>query len=399
MFKFLYEVTEKDKVNVGLKAYNCSRLLGLKVKSKNGFVIYNNLESKDIEYIEKYAKENVLYAVRSSMQNEDGIQTSNAGLYKSMIAVRKKDLVENIKYVFESAINCKQRAVLVQELVVSEAAGVIFTRNPIYNEESMVINACLGAGENVVSSIMEEDKYEISEKGIQAYPAEKRAVFTYGWDCIPGEHIWLNKIETRVVISNEYKTIHSIYYEYTRQCVLCKEQLEELYSIAMYLKTIFKCELDIEFAIEKNSIYVLQVRPITVFNCIKEENKVKEVEEGELKGQIVSQGKFCGEALFIDVAHMSNIIEQEDKFVNKVIVIYELIPEVLHCLDKIGAIVTAKGGVLSHGAIMAREKGIPCISGLGDQIYEIRTGMIVNVNAEKGEILIGTSSINNAGVS
>ncbi len=198
----------------------------------------------------------------------------------------------------------------------------------------------------------------------------------------------MNGIEVRTVISNDYKTIHSVFYEGTKIPVLRREQVMELYRTASYLCKVFKQQLDIEFAIEKDVIYILQIRPITVRNQI-ERVEYQESAEGGLIGQVVSLGEFCGKAIFIDITHVDNESVLYEKCRGKVLVVDELVPELLYCVDSVGAILTAKGGVLSHGAIMAREKRIPCVSGLGDKIYGIKTGMVVKVNANKGEICIG----------
>lgn len=391
MFRLLSEITENEKDNVGLKAYNCSRLLKLGVNTKEGFVIFGSFEKTDIKLIEQYAKENILYAVRSSMGDEDGTESSNAGRYESVLGAKKENLIDEIEYVMESAGDCKERAVLIQELVISEAAGVIFSINPVYKTETMLINACLGAGENVVSSLMEADTYEVGEDKIKSCPKERRVVFSYGIDSYPGEHMLLNGIEVRTVISNDYKTIHSVFYEGAKEPVLKEKQIKELYMIAKQLREIFDEELDIEFAIEREDVYILQVRPITAISQI-ERTEPEELAEGALQGQVVSKGEFSGEAVFVDIAHLEYIEMKRGLYKDKILVVYELVPELVYCLDGVVAILTAKGGVLSHGAIMAREKGIPCISDLGEKIHGIKTGTILKVNADRGEIYIGEGS-------
>lgn len=391
MFRLLSEISEDEKKDVGLKAYNCSKLLKLGVNTKDGFVIFGSFEKKDTELIERYAKENVLYAVRSSMGDEDGTESSNAGRYESVLGVIKEDLITEIEYVLENSGEATERAVFVQELVISEAAGVMFTKNPVYKTEMMLINACLGAGENVVSSVMEADTYEVGEGIIKSYPKERRVVFSYGIDSYPGEHMLLNGIEVRTVISNDYKTIHSVFFEGSKEPVLKEKQIKELYSIAKWLRTIFGEELDMEFAIEKDTLYILQVRSITAMSQI-ERSESEELTEDAIHGQVVSKGEFSGEAVFVDIAHIEDIATERGVYKDKILVVYELVPELVYCLDGVGALLTAKGGVLSHGAIMAREKGIPCISGLGDKIYRFKSGLTLKVNADKGEIVFGEAS-------
>jgi pyruvate,water dikinase len=44
------------------------------------------------------------------------------------------------------------------------------------------------------------------------------------------------------------------------------------------------------------------------------------------------------------------------------------------------------GGPLSHGAIVAREVGIPCVIGTGDGTRRIRDGEVVLVDGDRGEV-------------
>lgn len=52
------------------------------------------------------------------------------------------------------------------------------------------------------------------------------------------------------------------------------------------------------------------------------------------------------------------------------------------------AVVTDLGGMLSHGAIVARELGIPCVSGTGDATRLIRTGQHLRVDGDRGWVEI-----------
>jgi pyruvate,water dikinase len=46
------------------------------------------------------------------------------------------------------------------------------------------------------------------------------------------------------------------------------------------------------------------------------------------------------------------------------------------------------GGPLSHGAIVAREMGIPCVIGTGDGTRRIGDGTVVEVDGDRGEVLL-----------
>jgi pyruvate,water dikinase len=53
----------------------------------------------------------------------------------------------------------------------------------------------------------------------------------------------------------------------------------------------------------------------------------------------------------------------------------------------ISGIVTEIGGTISHGAVIAREYGIPCLIAVENACKTFKTGDIVMLDAEVGEIV------------
>ena len=50
------------------------------------------------------------------------------------------------------------------------------------------------------------------------------------------------------------------------------------------------------------------------------------------------------------------------------------------------------GGTLSHGAIVARELGIPCVINTGDGSRRLRTGDRVHVDGDAGTVRVLASA-------
>ncbi|MGE5673032.1 MAG: PEP-utilizing enzyme [Mycobacterium leprae] len=59
-------------------------------------------------------------------------------------------------------------------------------------------------------------------------------------------------------------------------------------------------------------------------------------------------------------------------------------PDWAQYLDRVRAIVTDQGGAVCHAAVVARELGLPCVTGCGDATTVIRTGDRIEVNGELG---------------
>ena len=56
------------------------------------------------------------------------------------------------------------------------------------------------------------------------------------------------------------------------------------------------------------------------------------------------------------------------------------------CIGKAKAIVTNSGGILSHAAIVAREMGVPCVTGTRNATEKLKDGMEIIVDGSKGEV-------------
>ena len=80
--------------------------------------------------------------------------------------------------------------------------------------------------------------------------------------------------------------------------------------------------------------------------------------------------------------------EMEDMEVGEVLVSQTTDPEMLPALKKASAAITDVGGMLSHTAITARELNIPCIVGVDNASKILRTGDLVEVDAQKGTVRI-----------
>jgi pyruvate,water dikinase len=60
-----------------------------------------------------------------------------------------------------------------------------------------------------------------------------------------------------------------------------------------------------------------------------------------------------------------------------------------HLVPLAGAIVERRGGMLIHGAIIARELGVPCVNGVADAAGLLRDGDLVTVDGYLGIVTVG----------
>ena len=119
-------------------------------------------------------------AVRSSAVDEDSAEASFAGAHLSVLGVCGDaaviDAINAVRASGQDAGALAYRAklglgsdtrvgVVVQALVDSDMAGVMFTRNPLTGADERVIEASWGLGEIVVAGLVTPDRYVLSPTG------------------------------------------------------------------------------------------------------------------------------------------------------------------------------------------------------------------------------------------
>ena len=351
---------------------------------------------KDLEIIiiesynrlcEESGEEEVFVAVRSSATAEDLPDASFAGQQETYLNIKgAENVVKAVQRCFASlftprAIFYREQkgfdhfkvalAVVVQKMVNSEKAGVLFTVNPInQNYEEMVIEGAWGLGEGVVSGVVTPDTYIIDKKTLTPKSisvAKKDVMF------IRDEKGKTKKVETPEDLREKR--------------VLSDEELRRLAEMGLTIEKHYGRPMDIEWAIEKGNIFMLQARPVTTLDKEKKEETSKESEElGEilLKGIGASPGLASGKVKIIHDIKEIDKIEEGDVLVTKMTT-----PDMVPAMKKASAIVTDDGGLTCHAAIISRELGTPCVVGTQRATEVLKDNMVVTVDGEKGIVYRG----------
>jgi phosphohistidine swiveling domain-containing protein len=108
----------------------------------------------------------------------------------------------------------------------------------------------------------------------------------------------------------------------------------------------------------------------------------------QLLGQPASSGIAAGRARVV--------VNPEDLFkfeAGEVLVCDAIDPNMTFIVPLAGAIVERRGGMLIHGAIIAREHGIPCVTGVPEAAVLIKDGDLVSVDGYLGIVTIGENSL------
>jgi phosphohistidine swiveling domain-containing protein len=202
-------------------------------------------------------------AVRSSATAEDLPGHSFAGQYDTFLGIANLEGCLNaIRKCWASlwtlrAYEYRQKndfdhlkvsmAVIVQKLIPADTSGVLFTADPRFGPSgNIVIEACFGLGQALVSGKVTPDRFVVDRNKL-------RLLF---------REISEKKIEC-VFDREETVREQKVTDERSIACSLDKKQIKRLAKFAKRVEVEFACPQDIEWAVYKNKIYLLQSRPIT----------------------------------------------------------------------------------------------------------------------------------------
>ena len=204
---------------------------------------------------------------------------------------------------------------------------------------------------------------------------------------------------------------------------------KELKQILHKLEKHYKDMQDVEFTVENKKLWMLQTRSgkrtaksavkiavdMVKENLISKKEAVLRVEPNSLdtllhptldeksnieiiaKGLPASPGAASGKVVFTsDDAERLNASMQ-----NTILVRVETSPEDIHGMHAAKGILTARGGMTSHAAVVARGMGRPCVSGSSEieidyekklfkvQDREIKEGDLITIDGSTGRIILG----------
>jgi len=199
-------------------------------------------------------------AARSSAVGEDSNDASFAGQHLSVLNIMSADaMMEAIVEVFASAhtpeaLAYRSRmqvagapaiAIALQKQILSESAGVMFTRNPQTGNEERYIEASWGLGEAIVAGLVVPDMFRLGADGSVL-------------ECTAGE-------KDLMLIAEPDGTVVEIEVEGERIEKLCltTAQLAQLHELASNCQNLYGRDIDIEWAFYQDQLYLLQCRGIT----------------------------------------------------------------------------------------------------------------------------------------
>ena len=139
-------------------------------------------------------------------------------------------------------------AVVVQRMVNPDKSGVMFTADPVQRRRDRVmIEAAWGLGEAVVSGLVTPDNYVVNK-------SDRRLVSKF----IPRKPLMITRQESGLGVRQV-----DLPADKAQAQVLSAEEIERLAELGDLIEVHFGSPQDVEWAIEGNTLYVLQSRPVT----------------------------------------------------------------------------------------------------------------------------------------
>lgn len=353
---------------------------------------------------EKTKLVNVSVAVRSSATAEDLPDASFAGQQETYLNVHgAEELVEKTVKCWSSLFT--PRAIFyrtekgfrhedvlisvgVQKMVDAKAAGVMFTINPVTGDPSeILIEGNWGLGESVVSGAVTPDDYIVDKYSLR----------------IVKKHVAKKTVEY-VRDPKTGKTVHrEVPQERQEKPCLTDEEIIKLAELGKLIEQHYGRAQDVEWAIDRDlpfpeNVFIVQSRPETVWSVRAAVSPAKAA--AEVSGapvppeevKVVAKGIAAGKRdIGFGVAKVVLTPQDASKLMKKddVLVTPMTNPDYVPFMKMASAIVTDKGGVTCHAAIVSRELGIPCVVGTTNATQVMQTGNEYTVDARSGVIYEG----------
>lgn len=109
----------------------------------------------------------------------------------------------------------------------------------------------------------------------------------------------------------------------------------------------------------------------------------------DIKGSIANKGAVRGIAHVVNVKDLNQFIKDSKAFQRGEILITTMTsPVMVPIIEKAAGIITDEGGITSHAAVISREFKIPCIVGTHGASKVIKTGDLVELDADRGMVRI-----------
>ena len=220
--------------------------------------------NRQLQTIQRPAEQ--LWAVRSSATNEDETHASFAGLYHTVLGVAGAQLATAVQAVWASLwdervatyyerIGWSDRppamAVVIQPVLEARAAGVLYTVHPVTGrDDQVVVNVVPGLGAGLVDGTMTPDQFTLQWSASTSRASLQERVIA--------------KKDRAMRLGTAGVLDQALAPSERERPSVTEEELEVLVQLGKRVETALHHPVDIEWAMDRQGLWLLQARPVTV---------------------------------------------------------------------------------------------------------------------------------------
>ncbi|OHY31180.1 pyruvate, phosphate dikinase [Streptococcus parauberis] len=362
-------------VAIGIPKYKFESVLD-KVKAEKGYQDDTDLSSQDLQKIVSVYKDIYQSETGNAFPQEPKEQLMLAieAVFKSWNNPRAQVYrrLNDISHTLGTAVNIQ--SMVYGNMGDNSGTGVAFTRNPSTGEKHLFGEYLINAqGEDVVAGIRTPQSIDRLKKDIP--------------------EIYDQFVEITNILEKHYKDMQDV--EFTIE----KGRLFMLQTRngKRTAKAAIKIAVDqVNEGLISKEEALLRIEPRQLEQLLHPSFDQKDLEKAELlaKGLPASPGAACGQIYF----HAEDAVREENAGKTVLLVRQETSPEDIEGMVSAKGIITARGGMTSHAAVVARGMGKPCVAGCSllmvDEEEKVLTcGSLVIKEGEFLSIDGGTGSV------
>jgi pyruvate, orthophosphate dikinase len=346
-------------------------------KERSGLTLDTDLEADDWEQLVGLFKERVEKEIGKPFPQDPHAQLWGAigavfGSWMNQRAITYRRL-HNIPESWGTAVNVQ--AMVFGNMGDTSATGVAFTRNPSTGEKRLYGEFLINAqGEDVVAGI--RTPQEITEAARKASNSDKPSMEA----ALPEAFAELKRIDA--LLEKHYRDMQDLEFtvEQGKLWMLQTRNGKRTAKAAIRIAV----ELAQERLISRGEA-VMRVDPAALDQLLHPTIDPEAERVVIATGLPASPGAACGEIVFS--SEEAELLKSQGRKV--ILVRVETSPEDIHGMHAAEGILTTRGGMTSHAAVVARGMGKPCVSGAGTLRvdYRAQTMTAGGTTLKKGETL------------
>lgn len=309
-------------------------------------------------------------AVRSSALVEDRDGSNFAGQFESFLGLTNpQDFITAVRSCWSALWSTRAlrymathdldpadtaMGLILQPVVAAISSGGGLSQTP---EGGMLLSATWGLGSAIAQGEVVPDTYVLTRDGELTESRSGRK--SHSVDCVHGSQ--------------------SVAMERSEELCLNEQQVTELGKWLLRAEKLIGGPTEIEWALDKNGIKLVQARPLHVAELHVPDEIWQR--RPRLNGQPAGIGWGTGRACVVNCECELSRVAPGDILITKVAG-----PALSHVLGSVAGVVAELGGSTSHFASLARERGIPMVLGVLDATNKVPDGSMVAVDGVAGVV-------------